>query len=229
MPGRDHCEFHGVCLGVTRDGRACGSRSTAEFNYLYCCIDHVPGRRSTPTQLFRIDGLRATKGQAVREYRDNIDAYTSDGFNPLIPMELDHVLELHFVRDAYDSIVRQGTNFTARKEMLRQDLRDVANRIENLNYTSPDINNAKFRAFWTFQDDYRNNTGLQTEQGLFPYLALARSESSQRKLKRSESKSIQREVLASYDKIIGGLRDEDPLHDQVIGTLHDTFTAMRLN
>lgn len=139
------------------------------------------------------------------------------------------MVEIHIVRDAYDTVTRQGTNFVARKEMLQKDLREVVNSTENLNFTSPELNNTKFRAFWDFQEDYRNNSSWQEEQGMFPYLQQARSaDISQRRLSRSESRAIQREVLASSEAIVDGLLDENPLHAQVMESLHRNFTAMRL-
>lgn len=158
-----------------------------------------------------------------------MDAYTSVHLDSFIQTQLDHVVEIHIVRDAYDTVTPQGTSFRTRKRALLQDLRQGVNETENLNYTSPDINNTKFRAFWDFQEDYRNGCSLQIDQGLFPYLVAARNELSERgRLSRSESKRIQEEVLRSSDFIIDRLQDENPLHAQVIESLHDNFTAMRI-
>jgi len=139
------------------------------------------------------------------------------------------VLEIHIDRDVYDAVTPRGTRVRAQKETLRKDLQEVGNCTENLNYTSPDINNVKFKACWAFQEDYRNDNGLYETQGLFPYLQTARSKDSEQRLSRSESRSIRDEVLKSSDAIIDGLQQENPLHDQVIDILQRNITAMRLH
>lgn len=218
----DHCEYHGPkCCGNKRDGTKCGSRATAQFNWLYCREDHVPFLpTSTPTDVFRCEDLRTTRGNIVKEYRSHRDVYTDRSIKP--SYEIDHVVELHLVRDAFDKVKPKGTSVRAQKECLRDTLKVAANAMENLAYTSPSINNRKFKAIYAFQEDYRDNKGLQSEQGLFPYLQ------EDGRLSRSVSRNIQKELLASSDKFVEALRDEDPLQAQVMDSIDRNFTAMKL-
>jgi hypothetical protein len=87
---------------------------------------------------------------------------------------------------------------------------------------SHDINMLKFNAADSFQEYYCNNNGCQLEQGLFPYLQ------DEGRLAPSMSRNVQRGMLASSDMFIDSLEDKDILQAQVIESLQDNFTSMKL-
>lgn len=228
VPGRNLCHFHVKCCGNRRDGKKCGSRAKAEFDWLYCRADHDPRLpTSTPTSVFRVEELRESKGGIVKEYREYQDVYANVA---LLPgkhyYEMDHVVEIHLVRDAYDAVPLQGTKFKKRKAKLLLSLKDAVNTTENLAFTSPSINKSKFEAIEAFQNDYKQNSGRQLEEGLFPYLQDELQKG--REWSRSVSRNVQKEFLASSEKILDTLQDEDYLQNHVIDTLHKNFTAMKL-
>ena len=172
LDGRDRCHWHIKCQGFRRNGVRCDARAEEELNYLYCREDHDPNNnRSTDTKKFRIDGLRHSKHDAVLEWRNRKDAYTGRTLKSMKGTELDHVVELHIVRDAFDAIPKHGMNFERNKNELMEFTREsVVNENSNLNFTSKGINEWKFKAFDKFQKDYRRDTGKQADEGLFPYL-----------------------------------------------------------
>jgi len=200
--GRNHCQWHGPsqwhgpkCRGNRRDGARCKSLAKEEFDWLYCCADHDPRLpTSTPTEAFRVKDLRESKGRIVKEYRERKDVYINQSLMRGRYYEMDHVVEIHLVRDAYDSVKLHGTAFRAKKEKLRLSLTDAVNEIENLTFTSPLIDNLKFEAIRSFQEDHKNEIGRQQEEGLFPYLQEGLQEGCN--LSRSVSRNIQRELLA---------------------------------
>jgi hypothetical protein len=147
-------------------------------------------------------------------------------------MELDHVVELHVVRDVIDSIPKHGMSFEKNKKQLLQFVRDsVVNEDFNLNFTTKDINLMKFKAFDAFQEDYRQGIGRQVEQGLFPYLEdthNSRRLGQRRCFSRKISGNIQREVKNSLQEISNAFEEEQPLHGITIDKLYKLETAMRL-
>lgn len=86
--------------------------------------------------------------------------------------DLDHTLELHVVRDANDQISPTGVNTRARKEKLREDLKEIVNGVENLNFTTPEVNQTKFEGTYKFQEDYttlsRTSSTLIARGALIP-------------------------------------------------------------
>jgi hypothetical protein len=140
------------CQGVTNGDKPvlCRARAVKEFGYLYCRADHDPRLpTSTPTAVFRLDDLKASMKTVVCEYRSDKDVYTLKAINTTTN-ELDHVVELHLLRDAYDRIV-QSTTITTRSQKEKQkvllsDVRTIANAKTNLNFTPAPINHVKFKA-----------------------------------------------------------------------------------
>ena len=250
--GRDHCKWHGpFCQGTCRDGRHCGSLAKPEFDWLYCRVDHVPcNTRSTDPQVFRIGSLRNLRSDAVLEWRDGKDAYTGDQIKSIKGKDLDHVVEIHVVRDAFDAIPKHGMNFeTNKKNLLEFAQSSAVNENFNLNFTSKDINQIKFRSFQAFQEDYRKGT-VEQAQGLFPYLEgefhcseastagslnvndlflpIKSCNAEPRKFSRKVSANIQREVKTSFDDVVSAFEEEQPLHGHMKEKLDDIKTAMRL-
>lgn len=233
LSGRDHCKWHGpICKGTCRNKKPCGSLAKPEFDWLYCRADHVPSNiRSTDPNVFRIDSLRNLRGDAVLEWRDGKDAYTGDRIESIQGKELDHVVEIHVVRDAFDAIPRHGTNFeTNKKNLLEFAQKNVVNENFNLNFTGKDINFIKFKSFQAFQEDYRDPT-VQQAEGLFPYLKNefhSTNAEHPKKFSRAVSANIQREVKKSFDDVISAFEEEQPLHGYIKEKLNDIEDKMRL-
>ena len=91
-----------------------------------------------------------------------------------------------------------------------------------------EINAVKFEACNEFQNDYNSMTKIVNEAVIFPYLLSARSSKFGRKLQRSESGAIARELLSSKDFVLSKLHDDNPIESQMIEELHDNFVAMKL-
>lgn len=199
----------------------------AKFEWLYCCALHDPRLSAASTKDFRIEDLKESKGRVVKEYRGCQDVYAGQPLLRGMHYEMDHVVELHQVRDAYNSVTKNGTGFRARMDKLLLSLKDAVNVTENLAFTSPDTNKSKFKAVKSFLKDYRRGDGRQLEEGLFPYLKDEFEVSHT--WSRSVSKNIQSVLLTSSDKVIEELQEEDPLQLQVVETLQKDFTAMKLH
>lgn len=260
VTGFEYCAWHVKCCGLKRNGDPCGSRAVKELGYLYCSGAHEihkpgcpfhdkpkgclpkwtdntrecdPSSTTTDPKEFRVENLRSRKAKMVWDFREHKDAYTGwwkDEYENT-SLELDHVIELHVVRDAYDKIKPCGTQFRARKEDLKDDLKRLLNETENLNFTRSDINQLKFRGVKKFQLDYQQQT-IDNENGLAGYLLNARYESrcigKSARLSRSITRQIQVEIVRSYDAIEKELRYEDALHETMITLLHDNVVAMKL-
>ena len=244
LPGRDHCIWHGVCQGTTAKGKPCGSRSIADFDFCFCSAVHDPSRNVTPVAAFRIEGLHKNRKEAVMEYRGGKDAYTNAPPSRVFrksTMELDHVVEIHSVRNVYDQAVRyrQGSNFDQRKRDLLADLKEGVNETSNLNLTAALTNAIKFQGIDQFEKDYQKDVSsgrLYEEQGIFPYLVNAQAtvvgqiDGEPRKLSRKVRKNIQEELYKSFDALIDTVEGscDDSLHDETVDLLHRKLTAMRL-
>lgn len=213
---------------MKRNGAPCRARATPEFGYLFCQAVHDPNVNSTDPQVFRSVGLQPV---AVWDYRGHKDAYTSKTKQDMerLSTELDHVLELHVVRDAFDKLQPQGACFGQRKEALKQDLKVSLNEKENLNFTREYINQVKFRGVYVFQQDYGRDN-VHHESGLVGYLIDAKDDVKypERRLSRRVSRNIKKEIVKSYDHVRDQLRDEDGAHGQFIAHLHDNMVAMKL-
>lgn len=215
-----------ICQGLKKGGDThCQARAKKEFDWVYCRIAHVPN--STKPEVFRIEGLRSLKTEAVLDYRSRKDAYTGCAVTSIKGKELDHVVELHTVRDAFDAISKHGMNFEKNKKHLLEFVRDnVVNEDFNLNFTTKEINLMKFKALDAFQEDYRQGIGRQVEQGLFPYLE---DEYVEGKFHPEILANIQREFKSAMESTISAFQEEQPLHGYMMQNLQDMLTAMKLN
>jgi hypothetical protein len=234
----DQCRCHVTCRGVTRENKPCGSRAEKEFGYFYCRADHDPRLpTSTPTNLFRLDDLKARMKTVVLEYRSDKDAYTLKAIDTTTD-ELDHVVELHLLRDAYDRIVRSTTTTKTRSQKEKQkvllsDVRTIANGKTNLNFTPAPINHVKFKAVDSFLKDYAK-TDATHEDGLFHYLVTARSDIGvvAPPLTRSISHRIHAEIEASGNAILDALNgqcgDGKTWHDDYRADIEQVLKSMKL-
>lgn len=200
---KGYCLHHFPCHGKTRDGKKCNAfvRNKRFGESCFCRDDHDPSKiRSTFPGEFRIDNLCHKRGEAVREYRNGQDVYSAIGIDEIAgKKELDHVVELHLVRDLYDSTVRSGSDLS-----LMDGIRQAINGISNLNFTSGDLNKQKFRAMDAFADDFRNDC-VKTG-GITRYLL--DSQSKDKPFTRSVTRNISVEFRRSFDSFTEHLDQE---------------------
>lgn len=219
------------------------SRKKKRYNFR---LDEMHQNIRTDTSQFRIANIHKSKAVAVWDYRQHKDAYTGINKQQMIrnqcctnnmqqsqtqQVDLDHVLELHVVRDAYDRVVPRGVGCKRKKDSLKQTLILLLNRPSNLNFTTSDINQIKFRGVYNFQRDFersniRSLSGDDDTTGLVHYLNMANFQS--KRLNRKTTARIQDEIVRSYDSISDDLLSEDPLQGQLQDQLHKNLTAMRL-
>ena len=196
--GSDFCVVHQqetYCTGVTLKGEPCMAQRIE--GSLFCIHHgHVKASISTDCALLRKKDLLETKRTAVLEYRDYVDAYTSEDIFETRGLNLDHVVELHLLRDCYDSV--QCT--TEQKESLLTDLKSISNLTLNLNFTTQSINQKKHTAFKSFCNDY--SSGTPHTDGLHYYL-------SRTSLHESHNISIVKETAWSVKGIITQLNSYD--------------------
>ena len=214
--GCEYCGCHDPnvpqCRAYTVKGvQCCNPASTfSEF----CNIHRTRGERSDTTDLRKPRWDVASMVQPVLEYRQNKDVYTemeiSDG---LLTMEcskknrlqLDHTVELHVIRTGADRVL--GTRPTKQKAMLTEFLREeVVNEVPNLNFTTAEINNLKYRAFDAFAEDYFYAGAKVKEQGLFDYLIEAGTE---KRIDRDTTGRIRKATKEAFEYINGVLAKED--------------------
>jgi len=189
---------------------------------LPCHSSHV----RTKAADFRIPNLHRTKAVAVWKFREQKDAYTGLTRFKMkgLPIDMDHVLELHVARDAFDRVQSTGVGRRKKKSVAKDHLTRLLNQPSNLNATTSDINQIKFRGVYGFQRDYR--VGVGSDTGLVHYLEAANYQS--KRLSRKTTACVQSEIVRSYDALSNGLREEDKIESQVLDLLHDNLTAMRL-
>jgi len=187
-----------------------------------CHTSHV----RTKAADFRLPNLHKTKAVAVWNYREQKDAYT--GFTRYqmkgLPIDLDHVLELHVARDAFDRIQTTGVRRRKKIAVAKERFVNLLNQPFNLNATTSEINQIKFRGVYGFQRDY--HLGIGSDTGLVHYLEAANYKS--KRLSRKTTACIQSEIVRSYDSLSNNLREEDGIESQMLDLLHDNLTAMRL-
>jgi hypothetical protein len=162
----------------------------------------------------------------VWKFREQKDAYTGLTRFKMkgLPIDMDHVLELHVARDAFDRVQSTGVGRRKKKSVAKDHLTRLLNQPSNLNATTSDINQIKFRGVYGFQRDYR--VGVGSDTGLVHYLEAANYQS--KRLSRKTTACVQSEIVRSYDALSNGLREEDKIESQVLDLLHDNLTAMRL-
>lgn len=213
-----------------------GDSSNPRASFFASTTHDASKNKCTSTKELRIDFLGTSKHNAVLEWRSRRDAYTGEAIidTSMEGMELDHVVELHVVRDAIDAIPKQGIQFERRKRLLIDFTKNsVVNEEFNLNFTTKKINVVKNKAFLAFQEDYRQGTGKQVEEGLLPYLADVYSihHESRRvsgRFSRPTSYRIQQEVKLSFDEMMTRFELDRPLHGYMMETLTDIESAMKL-
>ena len=200
--GSSFCGVHQVannCMGVTLKGEPCKAQRFQDT--LFCKHhQHQTEGVSTDCELFRVPDLLEKKRAAVLDYRDYIDAYTSEDIFETRGLNLDHVVELHLFRDCYDSV--EGT--TEQKQSFLTNLRSISNLTLNLNFTTQSINQKKHCAFKAFCDDY--SSGTPHPDGLQYYLSCT-------SLNERINVSIVKEVAWSVKGVLTQLNSWDNCED----------------
>jgi hypothetical protein len=92
----------------------------------------------------------------VWKFREQKDAYTGLTRYKMkgLPIDMDHVLELHVARDAFDRVQSTGVGRRKKKAVAKDHLTRLLNQPSNLNATTSDINQIKFRGVYGFQRDW---------------------------------------------------------------------------
>ena len=202
--GTSFCNVHqaaSYCTGVTLKGEPC--KAQRFLDTLFCKHhQHQPKGVSTDCELLRVPDLLEKKRAVVLDYRDYVDAYTSEDIFETRGLNLDHVVELHLFRDCYDSV--EGTN--EQKQSILTNLRSISNITLNLNFTTQSINQKKHCAFKSFCDDY--SSGTPHLDGLQYYL-------SRTSLNERINVSIVKEVAWSVKGVLAQLNSWDNCEDLI--------------
>ena len=153
--GSSFCGVHQVannCMGVTLKGEPCKAQ---RFQDTLFCKQHQHQTESVSTdcELLRMPDLLETRRDAVLQYRHSKDAYTRRLISDTPNLNLDHVVELHFLRDCYDLVPGDSDE----KKSLLSFVKTVANKTHNLNFTSQAINQSKHCAVKRFCKDFKSN------------------------------------------------------------------------
>jgi hypothetical protein len=145
-----------VCMGITSKKQRCKIIVRNGQNY---CHHHQQGKLMA--SFFRHADNRQALYQvlALREYKD---IYTGILISEASLLELDHIVELHFIASAWNEMSSAIENH--RVGVFLVFLRQQVNNIMNLNLTSRKLNFAKFRAFKNFESSHNQ------EDGIFPFM-----------------------------------------------------------
>ena len=193
---------------------------------------------TTRPEIFRVDNLRQERWVSVWKDRDGKDAYTLRRKSALLPemcsksmaaklVELDHVVELHVVRDAFDKVNPPGVDVAAQKEDLKEHLKVVLNDAKNLNFTLPIVNEFKFKGVDAFQREYHRDAASAKGTGLTHFLKQAFEEGKTR-LPRATTRNIGKEMAKSFDFVGDNLHIEKAAEQDLLNLLHDNMVAMRI-
>ena len=139
-----------------------------------------------------------------------MDAYNGEGVVALTQPNLDHVVELHMLRDCFDSV-----SSTCDKALLMHNVRSAANIVPNLNFTTQSINQKKHPAVKSFCDDF--DFQRCNSDGLRFYL-------TQQRFTEDIRVNILEETAMSLDAILCFLAD----HEDICVHVRDMMEKMAL-
>jgi hypothetical protein len=223
-----------LCIGVTSKGSPC--KKSPRQGTPFCCSQHDV-KSLGGTKLLRISKLHELRVEDVQKYRGGKDIYTGEylGMGGLgaeaidhSQFQLDHVVELHSVRDCLDAIPVFGSQFTLNKKNLADFLKnDVVNDKQNLGYTAKDVNTFKFNSIRAFCKDFKYGT---VDGDLVHYLNEGIEHKKGRNKWRKITTAIQKEIVLSYDFTVDQLQPENILHQEMIEQMHALYiTGMKIN
>ena len=204
--GSDFCNVHqsaNYCTGVTLKGLPCKAQ---RYKTSLFCKQHQNQTEAVATDcdLFRIPDILEKRQDAVLEYRNSLDAYTCEAVRDTPELNLDHIVEIHLLRDCYDLVPGNADE----KKSLLSFVKSTANSIENLNFTSKTINHEKQCAVKLFCEDYR--TKHCHVDGLRHYL-------SQKSFDEDLCSRIAELTYGSMDYVTSLLHD----HEEMLGHVCD--------
>ena len=209
----EFCSVHQsstYCTGITQKGVPCKAQQVP--GTLFCSKHQkqvMTASSSTDCTVFRVDDLISVKKKAVNEYRDHLDAYTGEGVLALTEPNLDHVVELHMLRDCFDRV----SSSTCNKARLLHNVRSASNIVPNLNFTTKAINQKKHSAVKEFCDDF--DFQRCNSDGLRFYL-------TQERFTEDIRDNILEETAMSLDAILCFLTD----HEDICASIHDMMEKM---
>ena len=211
--GSSFCNVHqstNYCTGVTLKGEACKAQ---RFKETLFCKHHQNQTDTLATNydLFRVPDFVENNRNVVMHYRNSTDAYTSNAILETPELNLDHVVEQHLIRDCYDLVPSTADD----KTCLFFYTKHISNNVENLNFTSKKINQAKHCAVKSFCEDYRDNRCHV--DGLRHYLA-------QKRFDEDVCSRISQETRLSMEYMTSALED----HDKMLENLSDIMEKMVL-
>lgn len=209
------------CLGITRHMKKC--KNKVKYTQQYCHL-HDPAKvRMTDPSIFRNNNIRLTLTSNVLKLRDNIDIYTdwhiiynnisklnsindnnisNTKNNDLLftDLELDHIIELQCVTDTYDALL----NYSGyQKISLFKKIKKIVNSVENLNFTTQNINIAKCEAMIKFLEAYKTYDLRKHDKGINEYLL------ETNKLSSSVAKNISNALLMSSEYVVDSFDQEN--------------------
>ena len=215
LNGSSYCGVHQVatyCTGVTLKHEPCKAQQVPGTLF---CMKHQKQATtpfpSTDCTILRVDDLLASKTTAVVEYRDTVDAYSGQLVSELTDRNLDHVVELHLLRDCYDRV----SSISDDKALLLHNVRSAANIVPNLNFTTKSLNLKKHSAVKQFCDDF--DLQRVNSDGLRFYLG-------QERLTEVIKLNVLEETAMSLDAIVLFLND----HEDMCANISDMMEKMVL-
>ena len=174
----------------------------------------------------------------VLEERSRVDAYTQksvvvqdqDTVQLIDGLELDHVLEIQVLRDAYDNVIQTWKPRRTQAQALVQESREAINVSGNLNFTSVAINTLKCEAVQEYLHQYKSqpigDRSTNNLHGIHEFLLKSRET---KKLSRATTRRLTHEIIRSYDHVLDHLPAERPGHEFLRSELHDlVLVGMKL-
>ena len=155
-----------VCMGITSKNQRCKITVRNGENF---CRHHQHGK--IMASFFRINDNRRQVLYRVLVLREFKDSYTGIFISDASLFQLDHIVELHFVANAWNEMAAAIENH--RIGVFSAFLREHVNHVINLNLTSKKLNLAKFRAMRNFESAHNQDDGLfpfMVQEGIHPII-----------------------------------------------------------
>jgi hypothetical protein len=155
-----------VCMGVTSKNQRCKITVRNGDNF---CRHHQQGKLMASS--FRSADNRRQILLQVLMLRENKDMYTGILISDASLFQLDHVVELHFVANAWNEMATAIESH--RVGLFSAFLRQHVNDTMNLNLTSKRLNLAKFRALKKFESSQNQEGGFLPfllDEGIHPII-----------------------------------------------------------
>ena len=155
-----------VCMGITTTNQRCKIRVCNGGNF--CRLHH---QGNLLASFFRNAHNRRQVLYQVLALREYKDIYTGILISDASLLELDHIVELHFIANAWNEMSSAIENQSV--GVFSAFLRQQVNHIMNLNLTSRKLNLAKFRALRNFQSARNQEDGIlpfMVQEGIHPII-----------------------------------------------------------